>query len=56
LVAFSIPVKRAKAKSLGDNFIECSFSIESNSLKQLQELIQRVRKINGVRNVFLDMN
>ncbi len=55
LIAFSTPIKQAKAKQLGDDFIECSFSIEVKDLKHLQELIFRVKKINGVRNVFLEL-
>jgi len=55
MIAFSIPVKQAKAKPIGDEFIEGTFLIEIINLNQLQELIQRLRKIRSVRKVFIEL-
>ncbi|MBS3162708.1 bifunctional (p)ppGpp synthetase/guanosine-3',5'-bis(diphosphate) 3'-pyrophosphohydrolase [Candidatus Woesearchaeota archaeon] len=55
MIAFSIPVKQAKAKPISDEYIECTFSIEIQNLKHLQELIQRLKKIRSVRKIFIEL-
>ena len=55
MIAFSIPVKQAKAKPISDNYIEGTFTIEFQNLNQLHELIQRLRKIRSVRKIFIEL-
>ena len=53
LIALSSPIKHAHAKPLGDSFVECSFQLETSGLEHLQDVIKRIRRIHGVRNVFI---
>ncbi|MDP3728198.1 MAG: bifunctional (p)ppGpp synthetase/guanosine-3',5'-bis(diphosphate) 3'-pyrophosphohydrolase [bacterium] len=53
LIAQSTSIKHANAKPIGNQFVECSFQMETSGLKHLQDLIQRLKKINGVRHVFI---
>ncbi len=53
LIAQSTTIKHANAKATGDKFVECSFEMETAGLEHLQGLIKRLRKIQGVRHVFI---
>jgi len=53
LIAVNTPVKKTSAKAISDDFMECSFEIETNGLSHLQELVKRVKRIQGVRHVFI---
>jgi GTP pyrophosphokinase len=53
LITLNMPIKHAHAKPLSQNLVECSFNMEINSIPQLQDVITRVKKIQGVRNVFI---
>ncbi|MBI5798293.1 bifunctional (p)ppGpp synthetase/guanosine-3',5'-bis(diphosphate) 3'-pyrophosphohydrolase [Candidatus Woesearchaeota archaeon] len=53
LIAINTTMKSAHAKPLGSNIVECSFGIETSGLAHLQDVIKRVKKIQGVRNVFI---
>jgi GTP diphosphokinase / guanosine-3',5'-bis(diphosphate) 3'-diphosphatase len=47
-------VKEAKAKMLGSDMAECSFSIIPRDLNHLKKLIERVNKVKGVRLIYFD--
>jgi len=53
LIALSTPIKAAHAKPIGDRFVECSFEMETAGLAHLQDVIRRIKKIQGVRHVFI---
>lgn len=53
LIAQSTTIKHAQAKAIGDQFVECSFEMETSGLAHLQDLIKRLGKIQGVRHVFI---
>lgn len=53
LIAQSTSITHAHAKPMGDQFVECSFEMETAGLEHLQNLIKRLRKISGVRHVFI---
>ncbi|MFH1637779.1 MAG: bifunctional (p)ppGpp synthetase/guanosine-3',5'-bis(diphosphate) 3'-pyrophosphohydrolase [Candidatus Woesearchaeota archaeon] len=53
VVATQTQIKSAKAKSLGEKDVECSFTIEARSIQQLQKIIARVRKIKDVTKVYI---
>jgi len=53
LIAQSTSIKHAHAKAMGDQFVECSFEMETAGLEHLQDLIKRLRRISGVRHVFI---
>jgi GTP diphosphokinase / guanosine-3',5'-bis(diphosphate) 3'-diphosphatase len=44
-------VKEAKAKLNGPDDMECSFLVVPKSLKHLEELVKRVKKVKGVRRM-----
>lgn len=47
-------VKEAKAKLVGNNNVECSFTVIPRDLEQLKELITRVKKVRGVRKIVFE--
>jgi len=47
-------IKEAKAKILDDGFTECSFEIIPKALDQIIWLIGRVRKVRGVKKIYLE--
>ena len=47
-------VKEAKAKLIGNNYAQCSFNVIPRDLEHLQNLIGRVRKVNGVKKLFFE--
>ena len=53
LIALNMPIKHAHAKPLSQEMVECSFNMEVNSIPQLQDVIARVKNIQGVKNVFI---
>ncbi len=53
LIALSTPIKHANAKLISDGFVECSFQLETSGLHHIQDVIQRIRRIAGVKNVFI---
>lgn len=53
LIAINTPVKSTHAKSLSNDLVECSFNVETNGLAHLRDLISRIKKIKGVKNVFI---
>lgn len=53
IIAMQTQMKSAGAKPLGNNMIECNFTIESKSLAHLREIIKRVNKIKDVKKVYI---
>lgn len=53
LIALNMPIKGTKAKTLSNDIVECSFVVETSGLMHLQNLITRIKKIKGVKNVFI---
>ena len=47
-------IREAKAKILDDGFTECSFEIIPKALEQIVWLIGRVKKVRGVRRIYLE--
>jgi RelA/SpoT family (p)ppGpp synthetase len=47
-------VKEAKAKLLGSQMAECSFTVIPRDLDQINKLIKRVEKINGVKLIYFE--
>ncbi len=53
IVATKTVIKSAKAKMLARHLVECRFSIDSKGLGHMQDIVGRIRKINGVKNIYL---
>lgn len=53
LVASQTVIKKANAKSTMGEDVECSFAIEPKSLGHIQEIIRRIKKLEGVRKVYI---
>ncbi len=53
IVATRTTIKAANAKNITSDMIECGFSIESKSLGHVKELLKRIKKIKGVKGVFI---
>ena len=47
-------VKEAKAKLTGPQDMECQFLVVPRSLKHLEELVKRVKKVKGVRRMYFE--
>jgi len=47
-------VKEAKAKMIGENVVECSFSVIPRDLNHLKELILRVGKVKGFKRIIFE--
>ena len=53
LVARQVQIKSAAAKPIGNDNVEASFTMETNSLTDLQDIVQRVKKIENVQHVYI---
>jgi GTP diphosphokinase / guanosine-3',5'-bis(diphosphate) 3'-diphosphatase len=53
LLAIKIQIKNANARPIGMGRVECSFSMEVASTAELQDTIQRIKRINGVQQVYI---
>ncbi|MDP3918786.1 MAG: bifunctional (p)ppGpp synthetase/guanosine-3',5'-bis(diphosphate) 3'-pyrophosphohydrolase [Nanoarchaeota archaeon] len=53
LIALKASIKHANAKPIGDDLIECSFTMEIYSIPQLQDTIKRIGKIKNVKHVYI---
>ena len=53
VVATKTSIKSAKAKLLAAHIVECRFAIELRGLSHVQDIVNRIKKINGVRNIYL---
>lgn len=53
LIAINTPIKSTHAKSLGNDLVECSFEMETAGIAHVQNVIKRIKKIQGVQNVFI---
>ncbi len=51
IVNAKFEVKEAKAKMIGENVAECSFSVIPRDLDHLKELIRRLGKVNGFKRI-----
>lgn len=47
-------VKEAKGKIVGNNLLECSFLIVPRELNDIVRLINRIRKVRGVKKIFFE--
>lgn len=57
IVRTKAEISSAKAKSLSKDIVECSFNIKGKNLDELQDLIKRIYKLNGVKKVYIgDLN
>lgn len=54
IISGKFVVKEAKAKLIENEFSECSFVIMPRELQEVVKLIGRVKKVRGVRRVFLE--
>ena len=54
IVNTGFEVKEAKAKMLNKEAAECSFLVVPKNLEELKGLIERVRKVSGVRNIYFE--
>ncbi|MEK6955691.1 MAG: TGS domain-containing protein, partial [Nanoarchaeota archaeon] len=50
-----VNIKDAKGKTINQNNIECRFGINIDSLKLLTDIINRVKKVKNVSNVFVNL-
>ena len=53
LVSIQTQIKSAGAKSIHNDSVECSFTIESKGLQHLQDVVKRIKRIKGVKNVYI---
>ena len=53
LVARQVQIKSAAAKPSGNDNVEASFTMETNSLTDLQDVVQRIKKIKDVQHVYI---
>lgn len=53
VVTTKTSVKSAKAKLLTSQIVECRFSVEIKGLAHVQDIVSRISKINGVKNIYL---
>lgn len=53
IVSLNTQVKAAKVKSIHQQMIQGTFSVEINSLENLQRLIEKIKKIKDVKKVFI---
>lgn len=53
LISINTSIKSAHAKPLSDDIVECSFEMETAGIAHIQNVIKRIKKIKGVRNVFI---
>lgn len=53
VVSTQTQIKSAKAKSIGQDDVECSFSIQARSIPHLQQIIKKIEKIKGVTKVYI---
>ncbi len=51
--SIGLNISNTKGKSLGNNQAECDFTTKVKNLEQLNTLINRIKKVRGVRNVHL---
>ena len=54
IAAAGFEVKEAKAKFLGAQTAECSFSIIPKDLEQLKLLVGKVEKVRGIRMIYFE--
>jgi GTP diphosphokinase / guanosine-3',5'-bis(diphosphate) 3'-diphosphatase len=54
IVNTGFQVEEAKAKLLNNDYAECSFLVVPKDLEELKKLIERVGKVNGVKNIYFD--
>jgi GTP pyrophosphokinase len=47
-------LKNAKAKSIGNDMAECSFIFVSENTDHIKDIISRIKKIQSVKNIYLD--
>jgi GTP pyrophosphokinase len=47
-------LKNAKAKSIGNDMAECLFTFLSENTDHIKDIISRIRKIQGIRRIYLD--
>jgi len=53
--SIGINIKDAKGKTTNQNNIECRFGINIDGLKTLMDIINRIRKVKNVNNVFVNL-
>jgi GTP diphosphokinase / guanosine-3',5'-bis(diphosphate) 3'-diphosphatase len=53
LLAIKIQIKNAKAKAIDMGSVECSFLMEVHGIPELQETIERIKKIQSVKQVYI---
>jgi GTP diphosphokinase / guanosine-3',5'-bis(diphosphate) 3'-diphosphatase len=54
IVSARFEVKEAQAKFLGNDFSQCSFLIVPQELDAIEMLVNRLKKVKGVKKVFFD--
>ncbi|MDA3836501.1 MAG: HD domain-containing protein [Nanoarchaeota archaeon] len=54
ILRLSIKALETNAKLAGDNQIECSFLLEIDTLEKLEETIERLKKIDGVKKIWVE--
>jgi len=53
IIATETQIKSAKAKSIANNMVECSFTVKSKNIMHLQNILRRIGKIKDVRKVYI---
>ena len=53
LISLSTPIQSAQAKPVGGEEVECNFSMEVSDISHLQDIVLRIKKINGVKQVYI---
>jgi GTP diphosphokinase / guanosine-3',5'-bis(diphosphate) 3'-diphosphatase len=53
LIALNTPIKSAQAKPMGNNQIESTFNLEVRGIDHLQKVVERIKKINNVKQVYI---
>jgi len=51
--AIGTNIQSANAKTIGNNMAECSFKLKVEDLEHVKELIDRIKKVQGVRKIYL---
>ncbi len=46
-------IQNANAKVIGNNMAECSFKLNLEDLEHIKEMIERIRRLQGVKKIFM---
>ena len=53
LISLSKQIKSAQAKPIGNEQVECSFAMEVSGISELQNIVDRIKKLQSVKQVYI---